>query len=349
MKVTDLDYYLPKAQIASEPTHIRRNCRLLRLDRRSGDISQHIFADLPKLLNRGDLIVANDTQVIPARLLGHRAPGGGEAEIFLLEQVGRLTWRAMVRPGRRLKPGATVEFGANPGFRAEIVSSEDDGTRLVRFTGSGSFDNWLESVGHVPLPPYIERPDQKSDRRDYQTMFARHAGAVAAPTAGLHFDQPLLKRLNDAGIVLNTVTVHVGAGTFRPIRSEHVEDHELEAERYRVGVRVQQQIRSRKQSGESRVIAVGTTVTRALETLGQQRALDSEPIKLREGRTSLLISPGHEFRLIDGLITNFHLPKSSLLALVAAFAGLEPVMQAYEVAVKEEYRFYSYGDAMLII
>ncbi len=348
MKVTDLEYHLPKSQMASAPSRVRRNCRLLRLDRQSGDIGHHIFADLPNLLNQRDLLVANDTRVIPARLLGHRVPGGGEAELFLLEQVRRLTWRALVRPGRRLKPGAIVEFKTNTSYHAEIMSANEDGTRIVQFTGSGSFDRWLESVGHVPLPPYIERPDQSSDRRDYQTMFARHAGAVAAPTAGLHFDQPLLRRLNESGIVLNTVTVHVGAGTFRPIRTEHVEDHELEAERYRVGVRVQQQIRSRKRLERGRVIAVGTTVTRALETLGKDGALESDSLEEQHGRTSLLISPGHEFRVIDGLITNFHLPKSSLLALVAAFAGLEPVMHAYEVAVKEGYRFYSYGDAMLI-
>ncbi|GAB4317366.1 MAG: tRNA preQ1(34) S-adenosylmethionine ribosyltransferase-isomerase QueA [Candidatus Zixiibacteriota bacterium] len=349
MKVDDLDYDLPKSQIASTPTRVRRNCRLLRLDRHTGQVSHHIFAELPKLLLKGDLLVANDTQVIPARLLGHRVPSGGEAEIFLLEEIGRLTWRAMVRPGRRLRPGTIVEFHESRDYHAVIEASGDDGTRTVRFSGRGSFTKWLEATGHVPLPPYIERADRKSDRRDYQTLFARHPGAVAAPTAGLHFDQTLLHKLREAGIIHSTVTVHVGAGTFRPIRTEHVEDHELEAERYRVGKQVLRQIRARKTSGRGRVIAVGTTVTRALETLGRNGVIEhAEPVT-HEGRTSLLIAPGHEFRVIDGLITNFHLPKSSLLALVAAFAGLEPVMAAYRTAVNEGYRFYSYGDAMLII
>lgn len=349
MRVDLLDYHLPPDRIASEPTRVRRRCRLLRLDRSTGSVSHHIFEDLPGLLHRDDLLVANDTAVIPARLIGQREPGGGEAEIFLLERLEGKRWHAMVRPGRRLRPGTVVRFGAKSAYSAIIVASNENGTRTVEFHGLGAFDKWLESHGAVPLPPYIDRPTTASDRRDYQTIFARHSGAVAAPTAGLHFDPPLLNKLSKAGITHATVTVHVGAGTFRPVRTEHIEDHELEAERYRVGVRVQQQIRSRHNTQRGRVIAVGTTVTRALETLGQSGDIDADPIVAREGKTALLIHPGHEFRVIEGLVTNFHLPRSSLLALVAAFAGLEPVMEAYRVAIREGYRFYSYGDAMLII
>ena len=349
MRVDLLDYHLPPDRIASEPSRVRRQCRLLRLDRATGAVSHHVFEELPKLLRPGDLLVANDTAVIPARLLGQREPGGGEAEIFLLERVEGRRWRAMVRPGRRLRPGAIVRFGPRSAYHATIVETNENGTRLVEFHGHGPFDKWLESHGAVPLPPYIQRPTTASDRRDYQTIFARHSGAVAAPTAGLHFDPPLINKLRQADIAHTTLTVHVGAGTFRPVRTENIEDHELEAERYRVGVRVQQQIRSRKKSQRGRVVGIGTTVTRALETLGQTGEIDTDPIVAREGKTALLIHPGHEFRVIDGLITNFHLPRSSLLALVAAFAGLDPVMSAYQEAIREGYRFYSYGDAMLII
>jgi S-adenosylmethionine:tRNA ribosyltransferase-isomerase len=348
MKTSLLDYHLPADRIAKKPVRVRRTCRLLRLDRTSGEISHHQFDELPALLTSGDLLVANDSAVIPARLIGKREPGGGEAEILLLEKLGPRLWKAMVRPGKRLRPGAEVVFGGNSPFVAQIVSSDEDGTRTVKFAGKGRFNEWLDDRGAMPLPPYINRPAERSDHADYQTVFARHPGAVASPTAGLHFDGPLLTRLKKSGIDLTTITLHVGAGTFRPIRTETVEEHELDAERYHVGVQTQRRIHARKQSGTGRVIAVGTTVTRTLETLwsGLMNPADPKPL---DGRTNLMITPGHEFRALDGLITNFHLPKSSLIALVAAFAGLEPVMNAYRVAIETGYRFYSYGDAMLII
>jgi len=346
MKTALLDYRLPPELIATHPPRVRRSCRLLLLDRQTGEVTHHRFSDLPGLLNKGDLLVVNDTAVIPARLLGQRQPGGGEAEIFLLEKLGPHRWHAMVRPGRRLRPATTVTFGDRSEFHARIDTTREDGTREVTFHGRGRFDSWLKKHGAMPLPPYIQRPVTAADVRDYQTVFAAHPGAVAAPTAGLHFDPPLLNRLKKSGIATAALTLHVGAGTFRPIRTETVEDHQLEAEPYRLGTRVLRQILSRRHSGTGRVIAVGTTVTRTLESLW----LNGEPpLRSHSGRADLLIAPGHNFRAIDGLITNFHLPRSSLLALVAAFAGLEATMHAYRLAVDSGYRFYSYGDAMLIM
>ncbi|MBI5868053.1 MAG: tRNA preQ1(34) S-adenosylmethionine ribosyltransferase-isomerase QueA [candidate division Zixibacteria bacterium] len=342
--------------MAAHPTRVRRRCRLLRLDRKTGAVTHHLFDELPHLLNRGDLLVANDSAVIPARLLGERSPGGEEAEIFLLEKLGPRRWRAMVRPGRRLRPGAAVTFGHQSQFTAHIESSAAGGTRIVAFIGTGRFNEWLDRFGKIPLPPYIERDTTAADRRDYQTVFARHPGAVAAPTAGLHFDPVLIRQLRDSGIPLATMTLHVGAGTFRPIRTEDVEDHQLDSEWYRLPPRTHRQITTTHSHGK-RVIAVGTTVTRALESIAQinPRAFSADPSRAKspmpmfDGKTTLLIQPGHEFHAIDGLVTNFHLPRSSLLALVAAFAGLDNVMSAYHEAIKEGYRFYSYGDAMLIL
>ena len=356
VKTAILDYHLPEGRIASRPVRVRRHCRLLRLDRTTGAMSHHRFEDLPSLLNRGDLLVVNDSAVIPARLIGTRSPGGGEAELLLLEKLGPRHWRAMVRPGRRLRPGATVTFGAKSRFSAQVESAAKDGTRTVVFSGRGRFSEWLDRFGMVPLPPYIEREPTPADRRDYQTIFARYSGAVAAPTAGLHFDPVLVNKLKANGIPLATMTLHVGAGTFRPIRAENVEDHQLDSEWFRVPVRTQRRIRACRTVG-GRVIAVGTTVTRALEAVAQNRPTvftgsgpkGASSARRIEGKTDLLIKPGHQFRAIDGLITNFHLPRSSLLALVAAFAGLDPVMRAYREAIEEGYRFYSYGDAMLII
>jgi S-adenosylmethionine:tRNA ribosyltransferase-isomerase len=347
MKTSLLDYHLPPDRIAKKPTRIRRSCKLLRLDRATGAVSHHRFADLPRLLTKDDLLVVNDSAVIPARLLGQREPGGGEAEILLLERLTPRVWHAMVRPGKRLREGAIVRFGTRSSYHARIASVEADGTRKVEFIGSGRFDDWLARYGAMPLPPYIDRPAEPSDRRDYQTIFARQPGAVASPTAGLHFDQPLMNRLKDAGIGLASITLHVGAGTFRPIRTGTLEEHDLEAERFHVGVQTQKRIIARQQ-GKGRVIAVGTTVTRTLETIWME-GVDTAQLRPRTGRTELMIMPGHRFRAIDGLITNFHLPRSSLIALVAAFAGLDSVLNAYQIAIEEGYRFYSYGDAMLII
>ncbi|MEW5701292.1 MAG: tRNA preQ1(34) S-adenosylmethionine ribosyltransferase-isomerase QueA [Candidatus Zixiibacteriota bacterium] len=363
MKTQRLDYHLPREQIAYHPTSVRRHCRLLRLDRGSGEISHHRFDELPHLLNAGDLLVVNDTAVIPARLLGRRDPGGGAAEVLLLEEVGVRRWRAMVRPGARLREGATIIFPNNghADFSARVETVSADGTRIVEFRGTGRFGDWLRRVGRVPLPPYIARDVESSDRRDYQTVFARHAGAVAAPTAGLHFDRILMDRLRRRRIGMAPLTLHVGAGTFRPITTDRVEDHHLEDERYAIGVATQRRIALRRQSGRGRIIAVGTTVARALEAVAAQgvwSGMASSPsdgvFAAVAGRTDLFILPGFRCQVVDALITNFHLPRSSLLALVAAFAGqtgndgVGMIMNAYDVAVRDGYRFYSYGDAMLI-
>jgi S-adenosylmethionine:tRNA ribosyltransferase-isomerase len=370
MKTELLDYHLPEHLIALHPSRVRRQCRLLVLDRATGEVAHHRFEELPLLLAPRDLLVVNDTAVIPARLLGHRVPGGGKAEILLLDKKGARTWRAMVRPGAKLRPGAVVEFprAGDAVYTAAIAEAHPDGTRTVVFKGKGKFDAWLNTVGAMPLPPYIDRPAEPRDKRDYQTIFARKAGAVAAPTAGLHFDAVLIDRLKKQGIDLATLTLHVGAGTFRPITSDCVEDHILDSEPYQIGTVTQKRIWKRYM-GEGRVVAVGTTVTRALETLAvirewPRRSLAASMPKKRiqrqtfealVGRTNLFIRPGYQYRVVDVLITNFHLPKSSLLALVAAFAaqkggdGLAMVKRAYDIAVREEYRFYSYGDAMLIL
>ncbi len=370
MKTELLDYHLPQHLIATHPTKVRRQCRLMVIDRRSGTVSHHTFEELPALLEPKDLLVVNDTSVLPARLLGKRVPGGGKAEILLLEKKGARLWRSMVKPGAKLRPGAIVEFPAATAgdFSAHILESHSDGTRTVQFEGNGRFEAWVNSVGAMPLPPYIDRPTEPRDKRDYQTVFAKHTGAVAAPTAGLHFDTVLIDRLKKGGVDLTTLTLHVGAGTFRPITTDNVEDHVLDSESYQIGTLTQKRIWKRY-IGEGRVVAVGTTVTRALETLAVIRDWPRKPqsttmtkkkihrqsYEALHGRTNLFIRPGYQFRVVDALITNFHLPKSSLLALVAAFAshkggdGLELVRQAYDIAVREEYRFYSYGDAMLIL
>lgn len=370
MKTELLDYHLPQQLIATHPSRVRRQCRLLVIDRRAATIDHHTFEELPSLLEPKDLLVVNDTSVLPARLLGKRVPGGGKAEILLLEKKGTRLWRAMVKPGAKLRPGAEVEFPSKSDghFTAHIAEAHTDGTRTVRFEGAGRFEDWVNSVGAMPLPPYIDRPAESRDKKDYQTIFAKHAGAVASPTAGLHFDTVLIERLRKAGIDLTTLTLHVGAGTFRPITTDCVEDHILDSEPYQIGTLTQKRIWKRY-IGDGRVVAVGTTVTRALETLAvirdwprktqaatmTRKKINRQSYEALHGRTNLFIRPGYQFRVIDALITNFHLPKSSLLALVAAFAsqkggdGLALVRQAYDIAVREEYRFYSYGDAMLIL
>jgi S-adenosylmethionine:tRNA ribosyltransferase-isomerase len=339
------------------------------LERENGRVSHHRFDELPALLAKNDLLVVNDTAVIPARLLGKRVPGGGKAEIMLLSQKAPRQWRAMVRPGQKLKAGAVVAFPPAAGvtLTARIEQVLEDGTRLVRFEGRGNFEKWLSKTGVMPLPPYIDRPAEARDSKDYQTVFAHTPGAVAAPTAGLHFDAVLLERLRRAGVDTATVTLHVGAGTFRPMTTELVEDHPMDSEPYIISSVAQRRIWKRYIGG-GRTVAVGTTVTRTVETLAvirgwprrsvistlRQQGMKQTFERLR-GHTNLFIRPGYQFRVVDVLITNFHLPKTSLLALVAAFAsqtggdGLAMVKRAYDIAVREEYRFYSYGDAMMIL
>ena len=346
MNVSDFDFDLPDAQIAQEPRP-RGRARLLVVRRGSGTWQEHAIADLPALLTPGDLLVANDTKVFPARLLGRRLPGGGAAECLLLERETDSDWQALVHPGQRLKPGGQMVFADDaraPGIvvTATVLQRRFHGRRLVRLAqqGAADLDAAVDALGHVPLPPYIHRDDRPDDRVNYQTVFARARGSIAAPTAGIHFDAALIAALRVAGIGWTTVTLHVGYGTFKPVRVDRVEDHTVDPEHYEIPADTVTAMRDARASGQ-RVIAVGTTTTRALETAAKTGA--------GAGVTELFIHPGHAFRAIDGLLTNFHLPRSSLLMLVAAFTGVELTMAAYHDAVARGFHFYSYGDAMLVL
>lgn len=349
MNVSDFDFQLPDDLIAQDPPAERGGSRLLALDRASGRVSHHQFSDLPTLLRDGDLLVVNDTRVFPARLIGRRLPGGGAAECFLVRptEVSDV-WVALVHPGQRLREGARMVFGDGPlRLNAEVVGMHFHGRRTVRlWTGDGSsVRNAIDLIGHIPLPPYIKRDDAAMDRDRYQTVFARDRGSIAAPTAGLHFTPALLDALAERGVQRTAVTLHVGYGTFQPIRVERVEDHQMEAEHYEVTESTAAALTAARRE-QRRIITVGTTSTRTVESL----AIDPDGVvHAGRGETALFIHPGHEFRLVSGMVTNFHLPRSSLIMLVSALAGREHVLAAYEAAVKERYRFYSYGDAMVVL
>ncbi len=348
MLTADFDYELPEAAIAQRPLP-RGEARLLVLDAAGAGRHRRVH-DLPALLARGDLLVVNDTRVVPARLFARREPGGGRVELLLVEKVGPTEWDALVKPGRRARPGTRLTLDAK--LTAEMVArppaaagdGEGDGRRRVRF--SVPVEPHLERLGHVPLPPYIKRPDTAADRAAYQTVYARHPGAIAAPTAGLHLSRELLARLEEAGIERTAVTLHVGIGTFKPVTAELVHEHVMERERWEVSDATAAAIdRARARGG--RVVAVGTTVVRTLEAAARAAAAPPGRVAAGAGSTDLFIVPGFAFRVVDALLTNFHLPRSTLLMLVAAFAGRERVLAAYREAVAAGYRFYSYGDAML--
>jgi S-adenosylmethionine:tRNA ribosyltransferase-isomerase len=346
------DFELPPELVAQAPLAERDASRLLVLERSTGALEHRAFADLPDLLRPGDLLVTNRSRVLPARLLGRRQ-GGGEAEILLVRRHGPELWEAMVRPGRRLRPGAVVEIG--PGLRVRIEDPEAGAPgagdraqpsplRRVRLLLDDlSPEKALERHGHVPLPPYIRRADAPSDHTRYQTVYAREGGSVAAPTAGLHFTLALLDRLRERGIERAELVLHVGPGTFRPVEAQDVREHRVDPERFTIPDATAVEVDRARAEGR-RVVAVGTTATRALESaLGPSGLL-----RPGEGETDLVIVPGFRFRVVNALVTNFHLPRSSLLLLVSAFAGRENVLAAYSEAVRLRYRFYSYGDAMLL-
>jgi S-adenosylmethionine:tRNA ribosyltransferase-isomerase len=349
VNVADFDFDLPEALIAQE-ARPRGQSRLLVVRRDPGTWEEHPIAALPDLLSPGDLLVVNDTRVIPARLLGRRDPSGGVAECFLIERVDDEHWQALVHPGQKLQPGARMVFedaDRMPGvsLRAEVIERRFFGRRLVRFDVEGAtVDAAIDGLGHVPLPPYIRRPDTPADRERYQTVYAEARGSVAAPTAGLHFDARLLDALAARGIGRAAITHHVGYGTFKPVRAERVEDHRVDAEAYDIPAQAASRIVATRKAG-GRIAAVGTTTTRALESAA------SAPGSLRasSGSTDLFIFPGYRFQIVDALLTNFHLPRSSLLMLVAALAGRDLVLAAYRDAVARGFHFYSYGDAMLIL
>jgi S-adenosylmethionine:tRNA ribosyltransferase-isomerase len=354
MDVSAFDFDLPDELIAQDPPVRRGESRLLAVHRGTGALEHAVFADLPRLLTAGDVLVVNDTRVFPARLLGHRVPSGGQVECLLVRRVAESgieaaegeTWEALMHPGQKLKPAAAVVFdGDGVRIEGEVLEQRFFGRRTVRLKAVGApLAEAINRIGHIPLPPYIRRHDRPSDRERYQTVYAAERGSIAAPTAGLHFTEPLLAQLEEAGIEQLRITLHVGYGTFKPVRVDRVEEHTVDAEPFTVTEAVAERLTRARNEGR-RIIAVGTTTARALESL----TIDERGVRPHSGETSLFIHPGHQFRMIDGLITNFHLPKSSLLMLVAAFAGQETVMAAYREAVRERYRFYSYGDAMLVV
>jgi S-adenosylmethionine:tRNA ribosyltransferase-isomerase len=336
VRLTDYDYPLPEGSIAQHPLP-RGESRLLALDREGRERHRRV-RDLPALLHPGDLLVVNDTRVIPARLFARRAGGGRRVELLLVERASACEWEALAGPGKRARPGTVLELA--PGLTAEVIGTAPTGRRRLRF--SEPIEPHLERLGHVPLPPYIRRPDEPADRERYQTVYARRPGAVAAPTAGLHLSEELLAALAAAGIERAAVTLHVGPGTFKPVTAERVAEHRMESERYEIDAAAAAAIRAARARG-GRVVAVGTTVVRALESAAARSAEPAPGC----GATDLFITPGFRFRAVDVLLTNFHLPRSTLLLLVAAFAGRERVLAAYAEAVAAGYRFYSYGDAML--
>ncbi len=337
MLVSDFDYPLPEERIAQHPAP-RGEGRLLVLDATDEDRHRRV-RELPELLRPDDLLVVNDTRVLPARLFAQRATTGARVELLLAERISPVEWDVLVRPGRRARPGERLRLG--DGLEAEVVAKGEDGRHRLRF--SEPVESHLERLGHVPLPPYIKRPDDAADRETYQTIFARRPGAIAAPTAGLHFTPEIVAALGARGIALAALTLHVGLGTFKPVTARLVHEHRMDSERFEISRATERAVRRARDTG-GRVVAVGTTVVRALE--GSALLSGGQPLAGR-GSTALFIAPGFRFQVVDALVTNFHLPRSTLLMLVCAFAGRERVLAAYAEAVEREYRFYSYGDAML--
>ena len=339
MKLSEFNYNLPEELIAQTPIKNRDESRLMILDKKTGNIEHKIFKDILEYLQPGDCIVRNNTKVIPARLYGKKETGAN-VEFVLLKNIEDDIWEAMVRPGNKLHVGAKVIFGDGI-LKAEILDTMQDGTRKVKFYYDGIFNEILDKIGLMPLPPYIH--ESLKDKNRYQTVYAKYEGSAAAPTAGLHFTEDLLKKIEAKGIKIANVTLHVGIGTFIPVKEENIEDHHMHTEHYYIKQEDADKINQAKLSG-NKVIAVGTTSCRTLETIADEKGL----VKACEGDTGIYIYPGYKFKCLDGLITNFHLPESTLLMLVSALAGKDNVMNAYNEAVKEKYRFFSFGDAMFI-
>ena len=373
MLVSDFDFHLPEDLIAQEPLADRAGSRMMTLDRRTGAFADRTFRDLPGLLGPGDLLVLNDSRVIPARLYAHRAglhtqpnhEATGRVQVLLAEQLSEWEWRALVRPGRKVLTGEVLEFfpdrddSAPKGLaereapvrvaplRAAVTAHGEFGERTIRFDPVPDFFGAVERLGHMPLPPYIHRQDRAADRDRYQTVYARERGSVAAPTAGLHFTPEILDALRARGVEIATVTLHVGLGTFQPVRVERVEDVHLHAERYTLSPETAAALNAARREGR-RIAAAGTTTVRTLEHCALQAENAGDEFTPHSGSTSIFISPGFQFRAVSALLTNFHLPQSTLLMLVSAFAGRDATLAAYRHAVEERYRFFSYGDCMLI-
>ena len=342
MRTSDFYYDLPQELIAQHPAEPRDSCRLLCVNRSSGNVEHRIFSELPGLLKKGDLLVVNNSRVIPARVIGIKQPTGAVCELLLLKQKENDIWECLAKPGKRLKTGAQIDIGEGL-LRAEILETLTDGNKLVRFTHDGdNIFTVLEQVGKMPLPPYIT--EQLQDNDQYQTIYAAQLGSAAAPTAGLHFTQKVFDELEAAGIETAQVTLHVGLGTFRPVQEDDIRNHRMHTEWYSVDEEAARKINAAKAEGR-RVICVGTTSCRTLESVWQKYGC----ICACSGDTGIFIYPGYKFGVMDGLLTNFHLPESTLVMLVSAFAGYENTVQAYRTAVAEKYRFFSFGDAMLIL
>ncbi len=365
MRLSDFDYHLPAERIAQQPLGQRDASRLLLMERETGGLEDRQFSQLPQILRGDELLVVNNTRVMPARLFGRRlgihaeTPGksdrvqreflSAEIEVLLTRQLDGGTWQALVRPGRKIRVGERIRFGEGE-LMAEVIERGELGLRTMRFeTSKGTVKEQIERLGHMPLPPYIDRPDTSADRERYQTVYAKQPGAVAAPTAGLHFTPQTLEALMKRGIPMCEITLQVGLGTFQPIHEDDIEKHQMHKEAYEITEQVAGEIAEARAAGR-KILAIGTTVVRALEDCAGKLAEqgDSRLLEARSGDANIFIQPGHKFRVVDQLLTNFHLPKSSLLVLVSAFAGRERVLAAYEHALKAGYRFYSYGDCMLI-
>jgi len=345
MHLSEFDYQLPDELIAQEPLEKRDASRMLVVERESKSWTEYSFSSFPELIRPGDVVVINNTRVFPARLLGQRDPSGGRVEVLLLRETEPSTWAALLRPAQRLNEGAQVRFG-DSSLRAEVVACSTGGVRILKFTGEKPLDALIDEVGQTPLPPYVKRRGgtSQSDKDRYQTMFARERGAIAAPTAGLHFTPEITNAVRDRGAGIAEITLHVGYGTFEPVRVDEIESHNVGAEFFSISDEDAVMINEARAAG-GRVVAIGTTTTRALESAAGVDGI----VKTGNGWTELTIKPGYKFRTVDALLTNFHLPRSSLLILVSAFAGRELVLDAYRDAVKARFRFYSYGDCMFVI
>lgn len=340
MKVEDFHFHLPEELIAQHPLKDRTSSRLMVLDKNTGDIEHKHFYDILDYLNSGDTLVLNNTRVLPARLIGEKEETGGKIEFLLLKRVGEDLWECLSKPGKKAKPKARFTFGEGA-LVGEVQEVLDNGNRIVKFFYQGLFENVLDQLGEMPLPPYIH--ETLEDKERYQTVYSKEKGSAAAPTAGLHFTEELLKRIKDKGINIAYVTLHVGLGTFRPVKVNNIEEHDMHSEFYILSEESAKIINDTKERG-NRIISVGTTSTRTIETLGDENGR----VKPSSGWTNIFIYPGYKFKVVDNLITNFHLPESTLIMLVSTLAGQENVMKAYNAAVEEKYRFFSFGDAMFI-
>lgn len=345
MRLEDFDYYLPEELIAQHPVEPRDSSRLMIVDRISGDILHKTFRDILNFLQAGDVLVLNKTKVIPARLLGEKKDTGANIEVLLLHRLEQNLWEVLIKPGKRLKPGQEVVFGRGL-FFGKLISILENGNRIMEFSYSGLFEEVLDELGKMPLPPYIHAELQDKER--YQTVYAKDSGSAAAPTAGLHFTEELLKRIKAQGVEVLEVLLHVGLGTFRPVKTENIMEHQMHSEYYCLDQQTAERINLAKEQGR-RVIAVGTTVVRTLESAANLSKNKGEVrLNQAEGWTDIFIYPGYKFKVVDALLTNFHFPRSTLIMLVSALAGRDLILKAYETAVKDRYRFFSFGDCMFI-